>query len=77
MNGPALAIPRLYIEALDDVAIPIAVQRQMQKEFPGPVAVVSLPASHAPYYSMPEGLAEAIADFADVPAEYRQTATAA
>ena len=73
----ALEIPRLYIEALDDVGIPIAVQRQMQKEFPGPVAVVSLPASHAPYYSMPERLAEAIADFADAPAEYRQTATAA
>ncbi|WP_426254832.1 alpha/beta fold hydrolase [Sphingomonas sp. DC2300-3] len=77
MEGRALEIPRLYIEALDDVGIPIAVQRQMQKEFPGPVAVVSLLASHAPYYSMPERLAEAIADFADAPAEYRQTATAA
>lgn len=76
MDDRALAIPRLYIEALDDVAIPIAVQRQMQAEFPGPVAVVSLPASHAPYYSMPERLAGAIADFADAPVVPDRTATA-
>ncbi len=55
MEGRALEIPRLYIEALDDVGIPIAVQRQMQKEFPGPVAVVSLRPAMRPITRCPNG----------------------
>lgn len=63
MGERALAIPRLYIEALDDRAIPIAVQRRMHTGFPGPVEVASLPTSHAPYYSAPAPLAEIILRF--------------
>jgi len=55
-------IPRLYVEALDDRSVILAVQRVMQALAPG-ARVVSLSTGHAPQFSAPERLAQAIIPF--------------
>jgi pimeloyl-ACP methyl ester carboxylesterase len=55
-------IPRLYVEALEDRSVILAVQRAMQALAPG-ARVVSLPTGHAPQFSAPERLAQAIIPF--------------
>ena len=54
-------IPRVYVECTDDRALSIAMQRDMIAKSP-PVDVRSLPASHSPFLSMPDKLADALAD---------------
>jgi len=54
-------IPRVYIECTDDRALSIDMQRDMIAKSP-PVDVPSLPASHSPFLSMPDKLAEAMSD---------------
>ena len=55
-------IPRLYIEALHDRSVILQVQRAMQARAPG-ATVVSLPTGHAPQFSAPASLADAIIPF--------------
>jgi pimeloyl-ACP methyl ester carboxylesterase len=55
-------IPRLYVEALDDRSVILPVQRAMQALAPG-ASVVSLPTGHAPQFSAPAPLAEAVIPF--------------
>jgi pimeloyl-ACP methyl ester carboxylesterase len=55
-------IPRLYVEALQDRSVIPQVQRAMQARAPGAL-VVSLPTGHAPQFSAPALLAEAIIPF--------------
>lgn len=55
-------IPRLYVEALDDRSVILPVQRAMQALAPG-ASVVSLPTGHAPQFSAPALLAEAVIPF--------------
>jgi pimeloyl-ACP methyl ester carboxylesterase len=55
-------IPRLYVEALQDRSVTPATQRLMQRLSPG-ARVVSLPTAHAPQFSAPDRLAEAIIPF--------------
>jgi pimeloyl-ACP methyl ester carboxylesterase len=55
-------IPRLYVEALDDRSVVLPVQRAMQARAPGAL-VVSLPTGHAPQFSAPARLTEAIIPF--------------
>ncbi len=55
-------IPRLYVEALHDRSVILPVQRAMQARAPGAL-VVSLPTGHAPQFSAPASLAEAIIPF--------------
>jgi pimeloyl-ACP methyl ester carboxylesterase len=55
-------IPRLYVEALEDRSVILPVQRAMQARAPGAL-VVSLPTGHAPQFSAPARLAEAIMPF--------------
>jgi pimeloyl-ACP methyl ester carboxylesterase len=54
-------IPRVYIECTDDRALSLEIQRDMIAKSP-PVDVRSLHASHSPFLSMPDKLAEAMAD---------------
>lgn len=53
------SVPRMYIECTQDRSVPLMQQRRFQKEVPG-ARVISLEASHSPFYSMPEQLADAI-----------------
>jgi pimeloyl-ACP methyl ester carboxylesterase len=55
-------IPRLYVEALDDRSVILPVQRAMQVRAPGAL-IVSLKTGHAPQFSAPAHLAEAILPF--------------
>ncbi len=55
-------VPRLYVEASNDRSVIPAVQRRMQRLSPG-ARVISLPTGHAPQYSAPERLADAILPF--------------
>lgn len=60
--GPAApAPPRVYIETLQDRALPIAIQRRMVADIPCD-AVFSLDASHSPFLSDPDGLARILLD---------------
>jgi pimeloyl-ACP methyl ester carboxylesterase len=52
-------VPKAYIECTDDRAISIELQRDMLGKTPV-VAVKSLPASHSPFLSMPDRLADAL-----------------
>ena len=52
-------IPRVYIECTLDKALPIECQRLMNQDVPG-AKVVSLAASHSPFFSMPAELAQMI-----------------
>jgi pimeloyl-ACP methyl ester carboxylesterase len=54
-------IPRVYVECTEDRALSIDMQRDMIKKSP-PVNVRSLPSSHSPFLSMPDKLADALAD---------------
>lgn len=54
-------IPRVYVECTDDRALSIDMQRDMIAKSP-PVNVRSIHASHSPFLSMPDKLAEAISD---------------
>lgn len=56
-------LPRLFIETLDDRAIPLSAQRRMQQLLPGS-EVVSLHSDHCPMISMSEQLAAALSAFA-------------
>jgi pimeloyl-ACP methyl ester carboxylesterase len=67
VTSPATAerygrIPRLYVEALDDRSVILPVQRAMQARAPG-AQIASLPTGHAPQFSAPARLAEAIIPF--------------
>lgn len=53
------AVPRLYVEALLDRSVVLAVQRRMQALVPG-AQIVSLESGHAPQLSMPEKLANCL-----------------
>jgi pimeloyl-ACP methyl ester carboxylesterase len=57
------SVPRLYIEALQDRSVPIAVQRTMQSLVPG-ARIVSLDSDHAPQLSATGQVAEVLLDFA-------------
>lgn len=57
------SIPRLYVEALQDRALPLYMQRFMQLSSPGS-AVVSLDCDHAPQISATTDLAAALIGFA-------------
>ena len=52
-------VRRVYIECLRDAAIPIDEQRRMQADVPG-AEIVTLDASHSPFFSMPEWVAEVL-----------------
>jgi hypothetical protein len=54
-------IRRVYVECTDDRALSIDMQRDMIAKSP-PVDVRSLRASHSPFLSMPDKLAEAMSD---------------
>jgi pimeloyl-ACP methyl ester carboxylesterase len=53
------AVPRTYIECLQDRTMPIANQRGMLALSPG-TQVVTLDSDHSPFYCMPEKLADAL-----------------
>jgi pimeloyl-ACP methyl ester carboxylesterase len=59
--------PRAYIETTEDRAIPLSLQREMIKYWPCD-RVITLPSDHAPMYSMPERLVEALNELAHVDA---------
>ena len=54
-------LPRAYVECTEDRALSIDMQRDMIAKSP-PVDVRSLSASHSPFLSMPDKLADALAD---------------
>ncbi|MDE2238831.1 MAG: alpha/beta fold hydrolase [Rhodospirillales bacterium] len=56
---PPAHIPRAYIECTEDRVVPLALQRAMQVELPC-APVLTLPADHSPFLSMPEQLAQAL-----------------
>jgi pimeloyl-ACP methyl ester carboxylesterase len=51
-------VPRHYVECLEDRAIDVAAQRAMHAKVP--CTVHTLDASHSPFFSMPEALAEVL-----------------
>jgi pimeloyl-ACP methyl ester carboxylesterase len=53
------SVRRAYVETLDDRALSIGLQRQMQADLPCD-EVVSLPSGHSPFLSMPGRLAETL-----------------
>lgn len=53
------ALPRTYVECMQDRTIPIASQRKMQEFSPG-AKIVTLDADHSPYLSRPVELADAL-----------------
>lgn len=57
-------VPRAYIEATEDRAIPLARQRAMQERWPC-ARVVTLASDHSPFLSMPERLAGTLIDLVD------------
>jgi len=50
-------VPRVYLETVEDQALPLAVQRRMQAALPCR-EVVSLASGHSPFLSIPATLAE-------------------
>jgi pimeloyl-ACP methyl ester carboxylesterase len=50
-------VPRCYVECLQDVAVPLSLQRRMQAALPCE-RVVTLDADHSPFFSAPAALAE-------------------
>ena len=52
-------VPRAYIEAADDRAISLDMQREMQARLPC-APVITLECDHSPFYSAPEALAAAL-----------------
>jgi hypothetical protein len=55
------SIPRSYIECLNDIAIPLWFQRQMQAGMPCD-PVHALPTGHSPFFAAPAALARLLAD---------------
>jgi pimeloyl-ACP methyl ester carboxylesterase len=55
-------LPRHYVECTEDRAIDVATQRAMHGRMP--CTVHTLPASHSPFYSMPQRLADVLAECA-------------
>ncbi len=53
-------VPRLYVECLQDRAVPIETQRAMVAAQPTPV--VSLDTGHSPFFAAPEALARTLTD---------------
>lgn len=53
------SVRRVYIECLQDKAIPIGQQRRLQQEVPG-AERFSLDASHSPFFSMPDQVADVL-----------------
>jgi pimeloyl-ACP methyl ester carboxylesterase len=53
------SIPRVFIECLNDHAIPIAQQRRMQADVPG-ASVLTLSTSHSSFFSQPQQLANMV-----------------
>lgn len=53
------SIPRVFIECLNDHAIPITQQRRMQGDVPG-ASVLTLSTSHSSFFSQPQQLANAV-----------------
>lgn len=56
------ALPRLYIEATEDLSLPLAVQRRMQALMPGAL-VAAVPTGHVPQLSAPQLLADQLIPF--------------
>lgn len=60
------SVPKIYIECLQDRAVTLELQRQMQRDTPCN-RVMSLDSSHSPFFSQPEklvaALGECLADF--------------
>ncbi len=52
-------VPRAYIECSEDQVVPLALQRRMQQALPC-APVLTLPADHSPFLSMPKALAKAL-----------------
>jgi pimeloyl-ACP methyl ester carboxylesterase len=52
-------VPRAYIECLQDLAVPLDLQRRMQATWPCK-PVIPLDCDHSPFYSEPDALAEAL-----------------
>lgn len=67
-------VPRIYIETLEDRALPIALQRRMHAALPCR-EVVSLEVGHSPFLSMPRTLADRLMDLGrhDVEARHGRT----
>ena len=59
----AEALPRDYIVCTEDRAIPPAFQRDMASRLP-PARVHDLPASHSPFFAMPDRLARTLSEIA-------------
>lgn len=55
-------LPRLYIEATEDMSLPIAVQRLMQALLPGAL-IADLPTGHVPQLVAPQLLADLLVPF--------------
>ena len=66
------SVPRAYIECLQDKAVPIAVQRQLQAQSPCR-EVVTLDTDHCPFFSAPDELAAAVDRLAAAGAASRGT----
>lgn len=56
-------VDRLYIEALQDLSVPIVVQRTMQHLVPG-AQIAAVDTDHAPQLSCPDQVAAILVDFA-------------
>ena len=69
-------VPRLYVEALNDRSVILPAQRLMQTLVPG-ARVISLPTGHAPQFSAPRQLAEAIIPFLRAPAPMPRSSSGA
>ncbi len=62
-SGRGGSVPRTYIECLNDIAIPLWFQRQMQATVPCD-PVYALPAGHSPFFAVPAELARLLGDAA-------------
>jgi hypothetical protein len=60
-------VPRVYVEALNDRALAISLQRRMHEALPCR-EVVSLTSGHSPFLSMPRPLAERLLAWGDADA---------
>lgn len=55
-------LPRFYVEATEDMSLPIAVQRHMQRLMPGAL-IVEMPTGHVPQLTAPQQLADLLVPF--------------
>lgn len=55
-------LPRLYVEATEDLSLPIAAQRLMEARLPGAL-IVDLPTGHVPQLTAPQQLADLLVPF--------------